>query len=165
MSDRKHLQALVEGYARAKCRADVDGALAFCHPDFRLETVPFALAARGRLEAAAHLHAFFAVFPDYHVAVDALTIASRAAGRWRMARMTMRGDLLTIPATGRTATLPFFSAFAVADDLLAEERVSFDLATLCDQLEIALPAVREALRLFRAATVAFPRSLATEEVP
>jgi len=165
MSDRKHLQALVEGYARAKCRADVDGALAFCHPDFRLETIPFALAAHGRLEAAAHLRAFFAVFPDYHVAVDALTVAPRAAGCWGMARMTMRGDLLTIGATGRTATLPFFSAFAVADGLLAEERFFFDLATLCDQLGIALPAVREALRRFRAAAIALPPSLATEEVP
>lgn len=166
MSDRKHLQALVEGYARAKCRADVDGALAFCHPDFRLETVSFALAAHGRLEAAAHLRAFFQVFPDYHVDVAALTVAPRAVACWGTARMTMRGDLLTVPATHRTATLPFFSAFAVADGLLLEERFFFDLATLCEQLGAALPAVREALQLFRsAAAVAPPIPYATEEVP
>ena len=150
MSDRRHLQALVEGYAHAKCRADVDGALAFCHPDVRLETVSFGLLARGRAEAAVHLHAFFQVFPDYHADVDQLTMAPRAVGAWGTVRMTMRGDLLTVPATGRTAILPFFSSFAVADGLLAEERFFFDLATLCDQLGIALPAVREAMQAFRA---------------
>jgi hypothetical protein len=153
MSDRKHLQALVEGYARAKCRTDVDGALAFCHPEFRLETVSFDLASRDRSETAAHLHAFFQVFPDYHATLDALTFAPRAVGCWGTVRMTMRGDLLTVPASGRTASLPFFSAFAVADGLLLGERFFFDLATLCDQLGVALPAVREALRLFRAAAV------------
>ena len=166
MSDRKHLQALVEGYARAKCRADVDGALAFCHPDFRLATVSCALASRDRVETAAHLHAFFRVFPDYHVDVDALAVAPRAVGCWGTARLTMRGDLLTIAATGRTATLPVFSAFAVADGLLLEERFFFDLATLCDQLGLALPAVREALAPVRAAAaVAPPSPHAIEEVP
>lgn len=151
MSDRKHLQALVEGYARAKCRADVDGALAFCHPDFRLETVSFALASRDRVETAAHLHAFFQVFPDYHASLDELTFSPRAVGCWGTVRMTMRGDLLGVPATGRTATLPFFSAFAAADGLLLEERFFFDLATLCDQLGVSIAALRAALQPFRAA--------------
>jgi predicted ester cyclase len=154
MSDRKHQQALVEGYARAKCRADVDGALAFCHPDFRLETVSFDLASRDRVETAAHLHAFFQVFPDYGVTVEAMTFAPRAVACWGTVRMTMRGHLLTVPATGRTAVLPFFSAFAVADGLLLGERFFFDLAALCDQLGISLSAVRDALRPFRAATTA-----------
>lgn len=152
MSDRKHLQALVEGYARAKGRADVDGALAFCHADFRLETVCFDLASRDRAETAAHLHAFFQVFPDYHPTLDAMTFAPNAVACWGTVRMTMHGDLLTVPATGRTARLPFFSAFAVAETLLIEERFFFDLATLCDQLGIALPAVCGALRMFRDAT-------------
>jgi predicted ester cyclase len=151
MSDRKHLQALVEGYARAKCRADVDGALAFCHPDFRLETVSFALASRDRVETAAHLHAFFQVFPDYHATLDEMTFAPRAVGCWGTVRMTMRGDLMTVPATGRTATYPFFSAFAVADGLLLEERFFFDLATLCEQLGVSIDALRAALRPLRQA--------------
>jgi len=151
MSDRKHLQALVEGYARAKCRADVDGALAFCHPDFRLETVSFDLASRDRVETAAHLHAFFQVFPDYHASLDELTFSGRAVGCWGTVRMTMRGDLLGVPASGRTATLPFFSAFAIADGLLTEERFFFDLATLCDQLGVTVAALRAALEPFRAA--------------
>jgi hypothetical protein len=159
MSDRKHLQTLVEGYARAKCRADVDGALAFCHPDFRLETISFDLASRDRVETAAHLHAFFQIFPDYPATLETMTYAPRAVGCWGTVRMTMRGDLLTIPATGRTAVLPFFSAFAIAEALLLEERFFFDLATLCDQLGIALPAVREALRLFRETAPAPPAAM------
>lgn len=152
MSDRKHLRALVEGYARAKCRADVAGALAFCHPDFRLDTVSFAVASRDRAETAAHLHAFFQVFPDYHATVEELAFAPHAVACWGTVRMTMRGDLLGIPATNRTAELPFVSLFAVADGLLLEERFLFDLATLCDQLGISLDAVRQALRAFSAAT-------------
>ena len=88
-----------------------------------------------------------------------MTFAPRAVGCWGTVRMTMRGDLLTIPATGRTATLPFFSAFAIAETLLLEERFFFDLATLCDQLGIALPAVREALRLFRESAPATPAAM------
>lgn len=153
-ADRKHLQALVEGYARAKCRADVDGALAFCHPDFRLETVSFALAARDRAEAALHLHAFFQVFPDYGVRLEAMTFAPRAVGCWGTATMTMRGDLPSAPATGRTARLPFFSAFAAADGLLLEERFFFDLATLCEQLGLEVAALRAALHPLRAAGAA-----------
>ncbi|MBX3023517.1 nuclear transport factor 2 family protein [bacterium] len=151
MSDRRHLRALVEGYARAKCRADVDGALAFCHPDFQLETVGFGLASRDRAETAAHLRAFFRVFPDYGVTVDEMTFAARAVACWGTARMTMRGDLPAVPASGRTASLPFVSTFAVADGLLVGERFFFDLATLCDQLGVSLVAVREALHLLRAA--------------
>lgn len=151
MSDRKHLQTLVEGYARAKCRADVAGALAFCHPDFRLETVCFALASRDRDETAVHLQAFFQVFPDYAVTLDEMTFSSRAVGCWGTARMTMRGDLLTVPATGRTATLPFFGAFTAADGLLVEERFFFDLATLCEQLGVAVADLRAALEPLRAA--------------
>ena len=151
MSDRKHLRALVEGYARAKCRADVAGALAFCHPDFRLETVSFGVTSRDRDETAAHLYAFFQVFPDYHASVDELAFAPRDVACWGTVRMTMRGDLLGVPATGRTAELPFVSIFSVADGLLLGERFIFDLATLCDQLDVSLDAVREALRAFRAA--------------
>ena len=112
---------------------------------------PATRASRDRSETAAHLHAFFQVFPDCHATLDALTFAPRAVGCWGTVRMTRRGDLLTVPATGRTASLPFFSAFAVAEELLLGERFFFDLATLCDQLGVALAAVREALRLFRAA--------------
>lgn len=149
MSDRKHLQALVEGYARAKCRADVEGALAFCHHDFQLDTVAFGLASRDRIETADHLRAFFHVFPDYAVTVDETAFAPRAVACWGTARMTMRGDLLTVPASGRTATLPFVSTFSVGEGLLSGERFFFDLAMLCEQLDVPLAAVRAALRLFR----------------
>lgn len=150
MSDRKHLQGLVEGYARAKCRADVEGALAFCHADFQLDTIAFGIVSRDRMEAADHLRAFFHVFPDYDVTVDEMAFAPRAVACWGTARMTMRGDLLTVPASGRTATLPFVSTFGVAEGLLSGERFFFDLAMLCEQLDVSLAAVRAALRLFRA---------------
>ena len=57
------MRALVDGYARAKSRADVDGALAFCHDDFVLETVSFGVSSHGKAETALHLHALLSRLP------------------------------------------------------------------------------------------------------
>jgi len=144
------MRRLIEGYARAKSRADGDTALTFCHPAFRLETVPFGIASRNRDETALHLRAFFATFPDYGVTVTDMAFGDGTASCWGTARMTMRGDGFGLAATGRHVELPMFCAFTFADGLLAGERFFFDLAAFADGIGVPLPLLREALTGFAA---------------
>lgn len=143
------MRALVDGYARAKSRADVDGALAFCHDDFVLETVSFGVASHGKAETALHLHTFFHSFPDYDVTLEELTFGDASVGCWGSARMTMRGDVLDVRATGRTVELPVFCAFRFQDGLLASERFFFDLVTLTEGIGVPLATMQRALRAVR----------------
>ena len=143
------MRALVDGYARAKSRADVDGALAFCHDDFVLETVSFGVASHGKAETALHLHAFFHSFPDYDVTLEELTFGDASVGCWGSARMTMRGDVLDVRATGHTVELPVFCAFRFRDGLLVSERFFFDLVTLTEGIGVPLATMQRALRAVR----------------
>jgi ketosteroid isomerase-like protein len=145
------MRSLVQGYARAKCRADAAGALAFCHEDFVLETVPFGIASRDRNETAAHLDLFFHAFPDYGVVLEDLAYGAESVGCWGEARMTMRGDILGLRATGATARVPVACAFTFRDGLLARERFYFDLATLCDGIRVPVEELRAALATVRGA--------------
>ena len=149
---RERMQALVEGYARAKSRADVPAALSYCHENFELETIPFRLTARGSAEARDQLGVFFQAFPDYAVRLDAIAFSEDALACWGQATMSMRGPMLGIPATGRAATLDIFCTFTFRDAKIARERFFFDLAELCAGIGIASDELRTALGLAVART-------------
>ena len=127
------MRALIVEYAKAKSRADTDGALAVCHESFFIDTVPFGIASRDKSETAAHLHAFFAAFPDYGVRVDDkdIVFGEDRAACWGSATLSLKGDFGPIAATGRRAEIPIFCVFTFRDGLLASERFFFDLAMLC----------------------------------
>ena len=141
--------ALAERYAAAKSRQDVDAALAVCAPGFVLDTPAFGTRSRDRAETAAQLHVFFAAFPDYRVAVDGLLADDGRVACWGTATMTLRGPLLDIAPTGRTARVPFVSVFTAAGGLLTGERFYFDLATLCAQLGLSTDRVAASLATLR----------------
>jgi hypothetical protein len=145
------MRSLVETYARAKSRADVDAALAVCHPSFVLDTPSFGIASGDRADTVGHLAGFFHAFPDYGVTTDALTFGTATAGWWGTARMTFRGDFLELAATNRTAEIPAFSAFEFADDRIVRERFFIDLAMLCDGIGVGVDTMRAALGRIRAA--------------
>ncbi len=146
----ERMRQLVETYAAGKSRADVDGALAVCSDDFRLETVSFEIAAHGQAEARVHLDAFVAAFPDYGVIVDGMAFGDGELACWGSASMTMKGDILGIPATGRRVSLPMFCKFSFAGDAISEERFFFDLAQLADGIGVGIDRMRAALAPLRA---------------
>lgn len=148
---RARMKFLVERYAAAKSRADGDAALAFCHPQFRLETIPFGITSRDRAETAVHLGVFFDAFPDYGVRLDEMAYGDGSLACWGKARMTLKGEGLGLAPTNETAEVPFFCAFTFADDLLASETFCFDLASLCDGIGVPLPLMRQTLEHLRAA--------------
>lgn len=133
-------RASVQFYGMAKSRQDIGAALSMCHPDFELEAVPFGSKSANKSDTERHLQAFFAAFPDYGVSIDRLLSDDRSAACWGTARMSHKGDFLGNRGSGKTATLPFFSAFEFKDGLISKERFFVDLAMLCEQ--IALPIER-----------------------
>jgi predicted ester cyclase len=145
----ERMRKLVETYAAAKSRADVDGALAVCSQSFRLETVSFGLTAEGKDEARFHLGAFFGAFPDYGVVVDGMAFGDGVLGCWGSASMTMKGEILGIPPTGRKVTLPIFCKFAFDADGITEEVFFFDLAQFAAGVGVDVEGLRAALAPLR----------------
>jgi uncharacterized protein (TIGR00369 family) len=141
----------VESYAAAKSRQDVQGALAQCHPNFRLETIPFGTASTDRDDTAGQLAMFFSVFPDYRADTEATAINDDGVAWWGNISLTFAGDLLGIKATGKHTTIPAFSIFDCRDGLLERERFYFDLAALCDGLGIERSELTSVLSGLRAA--------------
>jgi predicted ester cyclase len=143
------LRTLVRCYGSAKSQQDIGAALAVCSEDFRLETVAMGIEARGREEVEGQLETFFTAFPDYGVDLEGIATAAGVVTCWGRARMTWRGPFLGHAPSGKRADLPIFCVFPCADGKLRGERFFFDLASLCDQIDLPLAAVRQALDVLR----------------
>ena len=150
-ADEAAAHALVHAYAEAKSRQDVAAALAVCHPDFVIETIPFGTASRDREDSAAQLRLFFSVFPDYRAETEGLASSEGSVAWWGRISLTFAGALAGLAPTGRTARLPAFSVFEVREGLLVRERFFFDLAMLCEGAGIPLEALAGVLRGLRPA--------------
>jgi len=142
---------LVRGYAAAKSRQDAAAALALCHPEFSIETIPFGTASRDRDETAAQLGLFFSVFPDYRADTEGLADGDGCVAWWGRVTVTFDGPLFGIPPTGRTTTLPAFSVFEFREGQLAKERFFFDLVQLCDGIGAGVGELTSVLAGLRAA--------------
>ncbi|MCG8589220.1 MAG: ester cyclase [Proteobacteria bacterium] len=147
--DRRDLEAatagsLIRAYGSAKSQQDVGAALAFCSPDFALETPAFGTRAVGRDAVAAQLAVFFRAFPDYRVKLEGFAQGD-AAVTWGRAKLSLRGALLGLEPTHKTAELPVYCLFDVREGMLRSERFVFDRASFCEQLELPAPALAEAL--------------------
>ena len=133
------LQSIVARcYAMAKGQQDIDAALSLCHPDFVLETIPFRIVSKDREDTRQQLTLFFSAFPDFQPQADGFLAKDGRGACWGKARMSHKGDLFGFSASGKTALLPFFSAFEFRDGLLSKEIFSIDLAMLSDALELPL---------------------------
>ena len=142
-------RSLVRAYGHAKSARDADAALAVCHPDFRIDTLPFRLCTKDREDTRNQLAVFFAVFPDYRVETEGVVAGADGAAWWGTMRVTFAGALLGIEPTGRASRQPAFSAFDFKDGLLSRERFYFDLGTLCENTGMPAAELERALALLR----------------
>jgi steroid delta-isomerase-like uncharacterized protein len=128
---------VVNEYADAKCRGDVDAALERVSDDFRLAVVPYALDIQGREPVRAYYRDLFAAFPDYVGKPDSLCAdGGVVVAEWRF-QGTMRGRFFGQEPTGRRIDVPMVSFFTVRDGRLIAERIYFDRATLETQAGLA----------------------------
>jgi predicted ester cyclase len=151
---RALLRSAVRGYAAAKSQQDVDGALAGCAPDFRIDTIPFGFGTRDREGTAEQLALFFRAFPDYRAEPEGMAVQGDQVGWWGTVSLTSGGPLLDLPPTGRHARLPAFRVFDFRGPELLRERFFFDLAQLCEGLGLSQGRVAERLAPLRARAAA-----------
>ncbi|MBW2244908.1 MAG: nuclear transport factor 2 family protein [Deltaproteobacteria bacterium] len=143
-------RSMVRVYGGAKSEQDIGAALAVCTEDFVLETPAFGTRSVGREETAGQLGVFFSAFPDYDVELEGFAQGD-AVVAWGRARLSLRGELLGITPTQKTAELAFYSLFDVANGLIQKERFIFDRAEFCEQLGLPAAALEEARTLLIAA--------------
>jgi predicted ester cyclase len=115
------------------------------HQDMLLEAPAFGTTAQGIAENEQALSRFFAVFPDYEVALEGHAGNDDTLVCWGTARMTMTGEWLGVVPNGKRAELPVFIQFGFTDDLISGERFFFDLSDLCAQSGVSTDAVRRTL--------------------
>ena len=126
------VQALVEGWnARDGDRV----AAAFAPGGVRVEFARPAARLEGRAAVAAQVAAYATAVPDCILEVRGLQkLDLGAVLEWTFAG-THTGDIPGLEASGRTITLPGVSVYRIVDDLIEEERVYWDAATLFGLLE------------------------------
>ena len=65
---------------------------------------------------------------------------------WGHLAGTSGGEWLGVPHSGGTFRVPFTNITTFVDDRMAGESIYFDVATLCEQANIPLDAVRAAAK-------------------
>ncbi len=144
-------RTLVRFYGVAKSHQDVEAALAVCHPEFVIDTVPFGIETSGRDDTARQLGVLFSVFPDYRALPEGIASDADGVGWWGRIALTFEGPLLGHPPTGKHANLPATCIFTFRDGLIAREQFQFDLAGLCRQIGVRVDELAHTLRGLQAA--------------
>jgi ketosteroid isomerase-like protein len=137
---------VVAAYAQAKSHADVAEALRHCTNDLVVHTIPFQTVVAGKTANRASFGAFFGVFPDYAVELEATAGAGDLLSGWGTLRASMQGPIGRVRATQRRFELPFACVWTVTGGLLAHERFFFDLHQMCEQLGLDTTLVIEEIR-------------------
>ena len=65
---------------------------------------------------------------------------------WGTLQGTSGGEWMGVPPSGRSFAVPFANVTPFRDGLMAGESVYFDLATLCEQADLPIDAVRAGAR-------------------
>jgi steroid delta-isomerase-like uncharacterized protein len=81
-----------------------------------------------------------AAYPDLHLTIeDVIASGDRVVVRWT-SRGTNTGDLMGMPATGKSVVVPGISIFRFEDGKVAEEWEGFDTLGMMQQLGMGEPA-------------------------
>ena len=144
--DRNEMVRLFEAHREAEAARDIDAILETFSDDCFLETNPLGLRSEGRdAVRAANEHQFFSAFPD--LAPEDEGVAYNDEGVvvvWGTLRGTSTGPWLGVPPGGGSFAVPFANVVPFSGDLMAGEKIYFDLATLCEQARLPLDDVRAA---------------------
>jgi steroid delta-isomerase-like uncharacterized protein len=127
---------IVSAYGAAKNRHDLAAALERCAEDFYLEVVPFDRRTGGKEESRIFLEQFLEAFPDYVGEVESVATGEDVV----ILTWVLRGRFLGMTPTGNEVAVRAVSAFTLRGDRITGERVYYDVATMCRQAGLPLPA-------------------------
>jgi steroid delta-isomerase-like uncharacterized protein len=131
----------------AENRGDVDAAVATFVDDCFLEIVALGLKFEGKQGVALQYATLFYTFPDAVLNIDDRAFGDDTLVEWGTFTGTMKGEFMGVAPTGRRLELPFIAVVRFKDGLMESERAYYDIASLCDQLEIGIDEVRAAAKL------------------
>ncbi len=134
---------LLQAYADAKNRHDVDAIVSTYAPDGLYRSVGFGAPVAGHEALRAFYTALFAALPDYSGDFDGMAIDGATAVVWGRFGGTTSGSFMGIEVqAGRRLDIPVSFVCTFRDGRLVSDVGYFDAATLCDQAGISLGALR-----------------------
>jgi len=140
------MRALFLTHRDAERRRDFDAIMRTFSEDCYLETVALGSRSEGQVAARAAYVAYFTAFPDLSPDDLGFAFGDDAMVSWGFLRGTSGGDWLGVPPSGGSFVVPFTNVAVFADDLMLGESIYFDVATLCEQTNLPLDAIRQAAK-------------------
>jgi steroid delta-isomerase-like uncharacterized protein len=140
--DAETMRRLFEQHRDAEKARDYEAILATFTEECFLHTEPLGLRSRGRRQVRAAYEGYFKAFPDLEPRDEGEAIGSDAFVVWGTLKGTSGGDWVGVPPSGKSFSVPFANVSLFADGLMAGETIYFDLATLCEQADLPLDAIR-----------------------
>lgn len=131
--------ALLERYAQAKNRHDVDAMRALTHEECRYEEIGTGRTLTGKQELERYHRKLFTALPDYHADLGSAGSVSGLAGSddtavaWGSFTGTLSGPLFGRGTAGDRIQIPAAFICQFRDGLLYRERVHLDLVALSRQ--------------------------------
>lgn len=137
--------SVLERYADAKNRHDVDAILSLCADECFYESVPLGARIEGKGALRGFYSALFAGLPDYYGEFDGTAYNEDSAVVWGRFGGTLSGEFMGVEVeAGRRIEIPVTFVCTFRDGLLVGDRGYFDAVTLAEQVGVPLEAVRVA---------------------
>jgi steroid delta-isomerase-like uncharacterized protein len=138
-------------HREAEARRDYEAVIETFAEDCYLETVPLGTRSVGRKAARSAYVGYFTAFPDLAPDDEGIAFGENALVTWGHLQGTSLGEWMGVPPGGGRFRVPFTNVTTFAGDRMAGESIYFDLATLCQQANVPLEAVRSAAKTRTAA--------------
>ena len=135
------IEQVLEAYADAKNRHDVQAAVALCHPEGYYESVGLAGRAQGREALTAFYTHFFTLLPDYRGEFDGRAFDGDTAVVWGRFTGTVSTPLFDGAPVGARVEVPVSFVCTFRDGLIYSDTGYFDAATLYRQAGLAIPSL------------------------
>jgi steroid delta-isomerase-like uncharacterized protein len=140
MTNTEHNKVVVDEFIQALfTKGDLSAVDRYLADDFVAHDPPMpdlSGDAAGFREASRRIRA---ALPDWHSDVHALIAEGDYVAEHFTASGTHRGEIMGVPATGRTVTLPGINIFRLRDGMIVERWGSLDLLSFMTQLGVLSP--------------------------
>ena len=144
--DPEQMERLFRTHRDAEKRRDFDGIMQTFTEQCYLETIALGSRSEGQAAARAAYVAYFTAFPDLTPDDRGVAFGDNVMVAWGFLNGTSGGEWIGVPPSGGSFSVPFTNIATFADELMIGESIYFDLATLCEQANLPLDAVRRAAR-------------------
>ena len=144
--DAAEMEALFRQHREAEARRDYDAVIDTFADDCYIETVALGTRSEGREAARAAYVGYFTAFPDLAPTDEGMAFGDDVMITWGHLDGTSLGTWLGVPPGGGSFHVPFTNVAHFADGRMLGERIYFDLATLCEQANVPIDAIRAAVR-------------------